>query len=95
MSSHQAEFDVALGEAHLTSNIAVIDGLPISLESPEEVLKHMHRAIAARDGANPEIVGNTFEKSTLDLPPGIPPDVVREHNFLIDVKPPVHGVKKK
>jgi serine/threonine protein phosphatase PrpC len=52
-------------------------------------------AIAARDGANPEIVGNTFEKSTLDLPPGIPPDVVREHNFLIDVKPPVHGVKKK
>lgn len=53
-------------------------------------------AIAVRDGAKPEIVGNTFEKSTLDLPPGIPLDVVREHNFLIDVKPPlIHGGKKK
>jgi parallel beta-helix repeat protein len=52
-------------------------------------------AIAARDGAKPEIVGNTFEKSTLELPPEIPLDVVREHNFLIDVKPPIHGGKKK
>jgi serine/threonine protein phosphatase PrpC len=53
-------------------------------------------AIAARDGAKPEIVGNTFEKSTLDLPPEISLDVVREHNFLIDMKPPVsHGGKRK
>jgi serine/threonine protein phosphatase PrpC len=52
-------------------------------------------AIAARDGAKPEIVGNTFEKSTLDLPPGAPLDVVRDHNFMVDVKPPVHGGKKK
>jgi parallel beta-helix repeat protein len=53
-------------------------------------------AIAARDGAKPEIVGNTFEKSTLVLPPEIPLDVVREHNFLIDAKPPVtHGGTRK
>jgi parallel beta-helix repeat protein len=52
-------------------------------------------AIAARDGAKPEIVGNTFEKSTLELPPDIPLDALREHNFLIDMKPPVHGGKRK
>jgi N-acetylglucosaminyldiphosphoundecaprenol N-acetyl-beta-D-mannosaminyltransferase len=59
MSSHQAEFDVALGKANLASNIAVIDGLPISLESPEEVLEHMHRAIAARDGGGCISITNT------------------------------------
>jgi hypothetical protein len=52
-------------------------------------------AIAARDGAKPEIVGNTFEKSTLELPTDISLDALREHNFLIDMKPPVHGGKRK
>ena len=52
-------------------------------------------AIAARDGAKPEIVGNTFEKSTLDLPPDVSLDALREHNFLIDMKPPAHGGKRK
>jgi hypothetical protein len=52
-------------------------------------------SIAARDGAKPEIVGNVFEKSTLELPPDIPLDVVREHNFMVDAKPPAHGAKKK
>jgi PPM family protein phosphatase len=60
-------------------------------------------AIAARDGAKPEIVGNVFERSTsqvpwtavLELPPDIPPDAVREHNFIVDAKPPAHGGKRK
>jgi len=52
-------------------------------------------AIAARDGAKPELVGNVFEKSVLDLPPDLPLDTVREHNFMVDVKPPAKGAKKK
>jgi PPM family protein phosphatase len=60
-------------------------------------------AIAARDGAKPELVGNVFERSAaqvpwtavLDLPPDLPLDAVREHNFMVDAKPPVHGGKKK
>jgi parallel beta-helix repeat protein len=51
-------------------------------------------AIAARDGAKPELIGNVFEKSTLDLPPDML-DAVREHNFMVDVKPPVRGGKRK
>jgi hypothetical protein len=52
-------------------------------------------AIAARGGAKPELIGNVFEKSTLELPPGIPLDAVREHNFMVEAKPPVRGGKKK
>jgi serine/threonine protein phosphatase PrpC len=52
-------------------------------------------AVAARDGAKPELIGNTFEKSTLDLPADISLDAVREHNFLVNAAPPVHGGKKK
>ncbi len=52
-------------------------------------------AIAAREGAKPEIVGNVFEKSKLDLPPDISLDAVRERNFLVDVKPPPRGAKRK
>jgi hypothetical protein len=60
-------------------------------------------AIAARDGAKPEIVGNVFERSTaqvpwtavLELPPDVPLDAVREHNFMVDAKPPARGGKKK
>jgi hypothetical protein len=52
-------------------------------------------AINARDGAKPELIGNVFEKSTLELPPDIPLDNVRDHNFTVDVKPPVHGGKRK
>jgi PPM family protein phosphatase len=60
-------------------------------------------AIAARDGAKPELVGNVFERSAaqvpwtavLDLPPEIPLDAVREHNFMVDQKQPARGAKKK
>ena len=60
-------------------------------------------AMAARDGAQPEIVGNVFERSAaqvpwtavIELPPGASLDAIREHNFLVDAKPAPHGVKKK
>jgi serine/threonine protein phosphatase PrpC len=60
-------------------------------------------SIAARDGATPELVGNVFERSAaqvpwtavLELPPNIAPDAIREHNFMVDAKPPAHGGKKK
>jgi len=47
------------GEEILSPNTAVIDGLPISLDSPEEILKHMHRAIAAREGGGCISITNT------------------------------------
>lgn len=43
-------------------------------------------AVSARDGAKPALSGNTFEKDPIDLP-GVSLDSLREHNFLIDVKP--------
>jgi len=60
-------------------------------------------AIAARDGAKPELVGNVFERNTaqvpwtavLELPPDIPADAVHEHNFMVDARPPAHGGKRK
>jgi serine/threonine protein phosphatase PrpC len=43
--------------------------------------------LAARDGARPVLIGNVFEKNGIELPPEIPFNIVKEHNFLIDVKP--------
>jgi len=43
--------------------------------------------LAARDGAQPALIGNVFEKNALDLPPEIPLSIVKEHNFLINVPP--------
>jgi parallel beta-helix repeat protein len=43
--------------------------------------------LAAREGARPSLVGNVFEKNTLDLPPEISMDAVKSKNFLLDVKP--------
>jgi hypothetical protein len=43
--------------------------------------------LAAREGARPSLVGNVFEKNTLDLPPEVPMDVVKTRNFLLDAKP--------
>jgi N-acetylglucosaminyldiphosphoundecaprenol N-acetyl-beta-D-mannosaminyltransferase len=59
MSSHHVEFDATAGDAKLSPNIANIDGLPISLDSPEEVLKHMDRAITAREGGGCISITNT------------------------------------
>jgi hypothetical protein len=43
--------------------------------------------LAAREGAKPSLVGNVFEKNTLELPPDIPMDGVKAKNFLLDIKP--------
>jgi serine/threonine protein phosphatase PrpC len=43
--------------------------------------------LVVRDGAQPTLIGNVFEKNAIDLPPEIPLTVVKEHNYLIDVKP--------
>ncbi len=48
-------------------------------------------AIILRDGATPELAGNVFEKSPLDLPPNLLA-TIREHNFLLDQKPPVRRI---
>jgi len=59
MRNHQAECNVTSREQALPPNIAVIDGLPISLDSPEEILKHMDRAIVAREGGGCISITNT------------------------------------
>jgi serine/threonine protein phosphatase PrpC len=52
--------------------------------------------IVARDGARPALVGNVFEKNPIVLPPEIPMDTVREHNFILDAqRPTAHGKKKE
>ena len=45
--------------------------------------------LAAREGARPSLVGNVFEKNTLELPPEVSMDVVKSKNFLLDGKPRV------
>jgi serine/threonine protein phosphatase PrpC len=42
--------------------------------------------LAARDGAQPSLTGNVFDKSTLELPPDLKMESVREQNFLLDAK---------
>ena len=59
MSSHHVEFDATVGEVSPPPNIAVIDGLPISLDLPEEVLKHMDHAITMREGGGCISITNT------------------------------------
>jgi PPM family protein phosphatase len=51
--------------------------------------------LAARDGARPALVGNVFEKNPIVLPPEVPMDTVREHNFILDARPVAHGKKKE
>jgi hypothetical protein len=49
---------------------------------------HNHGAnLAARDGAQLSLTGNVFDKSTLELPPELKMESVRERNFLLDAKP--------
>ncbi len=45
-------------------------------------------AIVIHGAANPQLVGNVFEKAPFDLPANLTAPVVREHNFLLDLKPP-------
>ncbi len=41
-------------------------------------------ALAAREGARPALVGNVFDRATLELPPEVRMDTVREKNFFLD-----------
>jgi hypothetical protein len=38
------------------------------------------------------MVGNLFDKNTLQV--DIPPETLRQRNFLLDTKPPARGKKK-
>jgi PPM family protein phosphatase len=61
---------------------------PGSLWLSHNSFLHNHSAnLAARDGALPWLTGNVFDKSTLQLPPEVKMDSVREQNFLLDAKP--------
>jgi len=61
---------------------------PSSLWLSHNSFLHNHSAnLAARDGAQPSLTGNVFDKSTLQLPPEVKMDSVRELNFLLDAKP--------
>ncbi len=48
-------------------------------------------AIVLHGEARPQLMGNVFEKAPLDLPADIPGATVRQHNFLLDLRPPAHG----
>jgi N-acetylglucosaminyldiphosphoundecaprenol N-acetyl-beta-D-mannosaminyltransferase len=57
--SRQVDLDAAPQQGRQASNIAVIDGLPISLDPPEEILKHMDRAIIEQRGGGCISITNT------------------------------------
>ncbi len=61
--------------------------------SHNSLLRNGRSGVAAHDGANPELVGNVFEKSGLDLPVGANMDGIRETNFFFNVKQPFLNVK--
>jgi hypothetical protein len=44
--------------------------------------------LAARDGARPALIGNVFEKNTVEMPPDISLEDVRAHNFFLDAPLP-------
>ncbi len=50
--------------------------------------------VAARDGARPALLGNVFEKNTLELPPDTDLARVREMNFFIEEKSGRGGRKR-
>jgi PPM family protein phosphatase len=51
--------------------------------------------IVARDGAKPALERNVFDKNPIVLPPEIQASTVREHNFILDAKPPARSKKKE
>jgi hypothetical protein len=52
--------------------------------SHNAIQRNKGAGLAARDGARPSLLGNVFEKNTLDLPPEIPLNAIREKNFVMD-----------
>jgi Right handed beta helix region len=51
--------------------------------------------LVGRDGARPTLVGNVFEKNPILLPPEIPMETLREHNFILDARPAARGRKNE
>jgi hypothetical protein len=72
---------------HDSSGVGVVvEGLVEPWLSHNSFQRNKGGALSARDGAKPALSGNVFEKDPIDLP-GVTQDALREHNFLIDVKP--------
>lgn len=59
MSRLEVELNAASRPGEGPANVAIIDGLPISLDSPADVLKHMEYAIRAREGGGYISITNT------------------------------------
>ncbi|HTS29684.1 MAG TPA: protein phosphatase 2C domain-containing protein [Bryobacteraceae bacterium] len=61
--------------------------------SHNSLQRNQGAGLVAREGARPSLVGNVFEKNSLELPAEIPMDPVKARNFFLDVKPhaPVPG----
>ena len=77
------------GEALLLSG-------PIEAWISHNSFQRNKNGLVARDGAKPALVGNVFEKNPIVLPPEIPMDTVRDHNFILDARPAApHGKKKE
>jgi hypothetical protein len=75
---------------------AVLLSGPVEAWISHNTFQRNKGGLVARDGAKPALVGNVFEKNPIVLPPEIPMDTVREHNFILDAPhPPTHGKKKE
>jgi serine/threonine protein phosphatase PrpC len=67
----------------------LISGMSAPWISHNLIRRNKGAAIAAREGARPELDGNVFEKGTLDLPPEIL-NTAKDRNLLLDIRPS-HG----
>jgi serine/threonine protein phosphatase PrpC len=72
----------------------VVDGVVEPWLSHNTFQRNKGGGLSARNGAKPVLTGNVFEKNDIDLP-GVSQDTLREHNYLIDVKPvrPARGAR--
>jgi serine/threonine protein phosphatase PrpC len=69
---------------------------PVKASISHNTFQRNKGGLVGRDGARPALVGNVFERNPIVLPPEIPMDTVREHNFILDAqRPPTHGKKKE
>jgi PPM family protein phosphatase len=59
------------------------------------IQRNGHAGIDVREGGHPTLIGNVFEKNPINLSTDVNMDTVRERNFLLDVKPPPRGGRKK
>jgi PPM family protein phosphatase len=61
--------------------------------SHNALLRNGRAGVAAHDGAHPLLLGNVFEKNSVDLPEGTDLAALRQTNFFLDAKP--QGGRKK